>query len=192
MKNNGYMPYYGDDFERPMKAYRREVKWSYLAALWHYWSHFHCEGLPDKDDELQMICDCPSADWQRTKGVIFSGKPLFHLENGKWHQERARLEYREREEASQRRADASRIAVEARRAMGQIGQASDARTVSPSVQSINNRAELERVEKRIEDIRKAGTQVAGSPMVYSTAQKAELRTLKDRREELIKSLGFKA
>ena len=89
------MPYYGADFEGAMKPYRREVKWSYLSAIWYYWHHTHADGLPDDDGVLQNVCECPDADWARTKGVIFGGKPFFYLIGGKWHQDRAKEEYSE-------------------------------------------------------------------------------------------------
>lgn len=93
MKPDAYMPYYGSAFETATKGLRREVKWSYLAACWHYWTHTHCEGLPSDDEPLRLICDCPEAEWSRTKGSIFG--PLFHMESGLWHQKRTREIYHE-------------------------------------------------------------------------------------------------
>lgn len=81
-----YMPYYGKDFEQATKGLRREVKWSYLAALWHYWHHTHCSGLPDDDEYLMGICDCQPQDWVRTRGMIFG--PHFKLSGDKWQNER--------------------------------------------------------------------------------------------------------
>lgn len=52
--------------------------------------------------------------------------------------------------------------------------------------------ELVRVEKRLEDLKSKGTVVAGGTTMWTTPQKSEMKTLRDRREELKKSLGFMA
>jgi uncharacterized protein YdaU (DUF1376 family) len=100
MKPDAYMPYYGADFEQATKGFRREVKWSYMAAQWHYWAHTHCAGLPDDDEYLAGICDCAPTDWARTKGMIFG--PFFTLVDGKWHQPRAARDYAEAVESYKR------------------------------------------------------------------------------------------
>lgn len=62
---------------------------------------------------------------------------------------------------------------------------------SPSVKAINNRTELERVEKRLAQIQAKGTVVAGAGgKQYSVPQRAEMAVLKDRREQLKQALGF--
>lgn len=156
-----------------------------MLLIMAYWAN----GGPLKNDDtsLKVIARCPDAEWARTRGIM---EQFFDVSNGVWKHKRIDHEL----EKSKKRTAIAMMGVQARRESGILPpvQPSVEQSVSPSVRAINNRAELERVEKRIEEIRKAGTQVAGSPMVYSTAQKAELRTLKDRREELIKSLGFKA
>ena len=101
MNPDAYMPYYGNDFEAATKGMRREVKWSYLAACWHYWHHTHCAGLPDNDDYLQAVCDCPVQDWMRTKGMIFG--TFFKLADGVWHQKRTAGEYAECKQAYESR-----------------------------------------------------------------------------------------
>jgi uncharacterized protein YdaU (DUF1376 family) len=108
------MPYYGSDFEGDTKGFPREVRWSYLAALWHYWSVTKTAGLPTEDAQLRQICDCPSADWCRTKAFIFSGQPYFALVDGKWHQSRARGLFEEATSSYERRVAASKVAVAAR------------------------------------------------------------------------------
>lgn len=108
------MPYYGSDFEGAMRPYRREVKWSYLAALWHYWHHTHCTGLLDDDEQLRLICECPEGDWARTKGVLFSGRPFFYLENGRWHQERNAKEWQASQELYGKRLRQTAAATAAR------------------------------------------------------------------------------
>ena len=120
MKADAYMPYFGGDFEGAMKGYCRAVKWSYLAALWHYWHHTHCAGLADEDESLRLICECPETEWMRTKGVIFCGQPFFHLESGKWHQDHNRELYSEVMDTLAKRVAASRAGVAKRVELGQI------------------------------------------------------------------------
>lgn len=50
--------------------------------------------------------------------------------------------------------------------------------------------ELERVERRLSDLRSRGSTVAGGATIYTTPQKSEIRALRDRRDELKKGLGF--
>ena len=104
MNPDAWMPYYGGDFNDATRLWPREIKWSYLDAIWFYWSHTKCDGIPDDDDCLRRLCGCDLSDWQKTKGTIFSGQPFFYLENGKWHQKRARNEYAKVLELSRRSA----------------------------------------------------------------------------------------
>lgn len=115
MKPDSWMPYYGADFEADTKPFIREAKWSYLAAIWHYWSVTKTAGLPNEDRDLMQICDCPAQEWGRTKPRIFCGKPYFYLEKGKWHQERARQLYEEAQLSYQKRIAASKVAVASRK-----------------------------------------------------------------------------
>jgi uncharacterized protein YdaU (DUF1376 family) len=64
----------------------------YLRALWHYWNHGTCQGLPDVDVYLSRVCGCEGAEWARTKGIIFDNRYFFLLESGAWHPARCRLE----------------------------------------------------------------------------------------------------
>lgn len=109
-----WMPYYGADFEGDTKGFSREVRWSYLAAIWHYWASTKTEGLPEDDTQLMQICNCYPVDWSRTKPMIFCGKPFFYLEGGKWHQDRARKEYADAVALCARRLAASKVAIAAR------------------------------------------------------------------------------
>ena len=114
MKPDAWMPYYGSDFEGAMRPYRREVKWSYMAALWYYWHHTHCAGLNDDDEQLRLICECPECDWARTRGVLFSGPPFFYLEGGKWHQKRSSEEWEASQELYAKRIRQTAAATAAR------------------------------------------------------------------------------
>jgi uncharacterized protein YdaU (DUF1376 family) len=90
---DSYFRFYGCDFFNAIGDYEAVAVAGYLRALWKYWSHYHCDGIPDDDVLMMSICRCPKADWSRTKGVIFGGPPFFFLENGKWHQKRAMEEW---------------------------------------------------------------------------------------------------
>ena len=111
------MPYYGSDFEGAMKGYTPITKWSYLCALWHYWHHTHCAGLPDDDTYLMTICECQIADWSRVKAAIFCGKPFFYQDGGKWHQTKAAQTWEDAVKSYQKRLDQTAAATEARLAM---------------------------------------------------------------------------
>lgn len=85
---DSYMPYFGAKFESAVKGYPIHVKWSYLASLWHYWSHTHCTGIPNNDAYLKRISDCENDHWEEVKQALFSENGLFSLEeDGKWHQQ---------------------------------------------------------------------------------------------------------
>jgi uncharacterized protein YdaU (DUF1376 family) len=114
MKPDCFMPYYGNDFEAATKGFGPEVKWAYLCALWHYWHHTHCQGLPNDDDMLRRICEVETASWARIRGSIFKA-PFFELQNGLWQQNRARDMYHESVRIYNSRSAASRIANESRK-----------------------------------------------------------------------------
>lgn len=107
------MPYDGREFENQAKGLRREVKWSFIATCWYYWSETKCSGLPDDDEFLRLVCDCPEIDWVRTKGLIFG--PLFTLAKSKWHHKAVSEEYASMMASHIRRLEISRLGVEARK-----------------------------------------------------------------------------
>lgn len=190
MKADESMPFFGGMFFDAVEGYSDAVAIGYIRALWHYWNHTHCQGLPDEDEYLRRICRCDSQQWARTKGVIFDNQFFFCKNGTHWHQKKAKELHAKEIELYNRRVA---WAENARIQKAQSNVNPDIKpNVSPSVTAINSRAELERVEKRIEEIRQQGTLVAGSPMRYSTKQKSEMIALKDRREELKKLLGFVA
>ena len=55
-KPTSYLPLFGNDFFEAIAGYSDTVGLGYLRALWHYWSHTTCEGLPDDDEYLRRIC----------------------------------------------------------------------------------------------------------------------------------------
>ena len=96
MKPPTYLPLYGNDFFEAIAGHPDAVGLSYLRALWHYWNHTGCAGLPDEDEYLRRICKCALADWPRTKSTIFDNHYYFKLEQGRWHQGRCRKEWNTR------------------------------------------------------------------------------------------------
>jgi len=66
----------------------------YLRALWHYWSHTSCEGLPDDDEYLRRVCGADASDWERTRSILFDNRYHFRLVDGMWQQPRCREEWR--------------------------------------------------------------------------------------------------
>lgn len=91
---SAYFPLFGNEFFQAVEGYSDSIALAYLHALWHYWHHCHCEGLPDDDDYLRRVCHCLVSDWVRTKGILFDNDKFFTLEHGKWHQGRAIEEHK--------------------------------------------------------------------------------------------------
>lgn len=84
---DAYMPYYGKEFEAATKGYKKVIKWCYLTALWHYWHHTHCAGIPDNDDYQRNVCELEGDPmWEQIKPIIFG--VFFKLDSGMWHQKR--------------------------------------------------------------------------------------------------------
>jgi len=92
-KPTAYLPFYGNDFFQAMAGCTDAVAMGYLRALWHYWSHLGCGGLPDDDEYLRRVCDCQTAEWPGVKAIIFDNRYHFRLESCAWHQPRCRQEW---------------------------------------------------------------------------------------------------
>ena len=117
-KPTAYLPLYGNDFFEAIAGYPEAIGLSYLRALWHYWNHTGCEGLPDDDDYLRRVCCCDAADWPRIKAILFDDRYLFRLEDGLWHQPRCRKEWAEavlNYDNKVRRTEAARAVLAAKR-----------------------------------------------------------------------------
>jgi len=102
-KPSAYFPFYGNDFFEAVAGYSDGIAIRYLRALWHYWNHTGCDGLPDDDEYLRRICACDLSDWVRTKGIIFDNRYHFRLLDGIWHQPRCREEYQKSKVVYERR-----------------------------------------------------------------------------------------
>ena len=92
-KPTAYLPLYGNDFFEAISGYPDAVGMGYLRAIWHYWNHTGCEGLPDDDDYLRRICCCDPGQWEEVRAVLFDNRYHFRLIEGAWHQPRCRAEF---------------------------------------------------------------------------------------------------
>ena len=93
-KASAYLPLYGNDFFESIAGYPDAVGMGYLRALWHYWNHTSCEGLPDDDEYLRRVCGADASDWERTRSILFDNRYHFRLVDGVWQQPRCREEWR--------------------------------------------------------------------------------------------------
>jgi uncharacterized protein YdaU (DUF1376 family) len=110
-KPSAYFPFYGNDFFEAIAGYPEAIGLGYLRALWHYWNHTSCDGLPDDDEYLRRICACDLSDWVRTKGIIFDNRYNFRLENGLWQQGRCKAEFQKSKDIYAARAEAGKRAM---------------------------------------------------------------------------------
>jgi uncharacterized protein YdaU (DUF1376 family) len=91
VKPDAFLKFYGSDFFEAVNGYSDAVCAAYLRALWHYFKHSHCDGLPNDSDYLRRVCRCELQSWAAVGGIVFGR--FFQLIDGKWHQERCREEY---------------------------------------------------------------------------------------------------
>lgn len=150
MKIDAYMPFYGNDFFAATDGFSEIAIVGYMRAVWHYWHHTHCEGIPNDDDYMRRICRCEMQNWSRVKGLLFSGSPFFYLDGEKWHQARASLEYAE---SSKTYAERVRLAANARKNNPKNSALTDTRTdtSSDTSTSINLQSESESESEKEQD-----------------------------------------
>ena len=113
-KPTSYLPLFGNDFFEAIAGYSDTVGLGYLRALWHYWSHTACEGLPVDDEFLRRVCCCEAAAWERTRAIIFDNRYHFRLEAGVWHQPRCRKVWLEALELYEKKVKQTEAATAAR------------------------------------------------------------------------------
>jgi uncharacterized protein YdaU (DUF1376 family) len=113
-KPSAYFPFYGNDFFQAIVGYPDSAAMGYLRALWHYWSHTACEGLPDDDEYLRRICCCERAEWAQAREIIFDDRYHFRFLNGRWHQPRCQHEYEKSKAAFEKKSKAGRAAAQKR------------------------------------------------------------------------------
>jgi uncharacterized protein YdaU (DUF1376 family) len=197
------MPFFGTLFFEAVEGHSDAVALGYIRALWHYWNHTHCRGLPNDDEYLLRICRCDPAQWAKVKGDIFDNVHFFTQNgDGTWHQKRAKDIYARETELYNRRKEWAKNARTHKADRNTIANASVSinpvlnvekpATVSHTANMILREKELERVEAKIADIKRCGTLVAGDTMRYTVEQATAMRNLKARKADLLALLGFKA
>lgn len=190
MKPDDSMPFFGTSFFEATEGYSDAVAIGYMRALWHYWNHTHCQGLPDDDEYLRRICRCEPQQWIRTKGIIFDNQFFFCKNGTHWHQKKAKALHTEEAELYKRRVA---LAENARSHKPPLNTNADNKPdISPSVVRIGQEKELDRVEIRLKEIKSQGSQCAGGTTIYTVPQKAEMKALRDRRDQLKQALGYVA
>ncbi len=113
-KPSAYFPLYGNDFFESIAGYSDTIGLGYLRALWHYWNHTGCQGLPDDDEYLRRVCCCDADAWPRVKAIIFDNRYHFRLQDGLWHQPRCLHEYTKSLEIFAARSQAGKQNIEKR------------------------------------------------------------------------------
>ena len=114
MKPDSWLPFYGGDFFSAVEGHDDAMAVGYLRALWHYWHHLHCAGLPDDDEYLRKICRCENIHWARTRDIIFDDLNFFVKIDGKWHQKRAHEEFNKSAELYAKKVNQTAGALKAR------------------------------------------------------------------------------
>jgi uncharacterized protein YdaU (DUF1376 family) len=85
-------------FDKATGMFNDDEKWKYVRCLSHYWYQTHIQGIKDDDLGMRQLCNCELQNWMRLKSMIFDNDEFFYLENGKWHQKRARANYLKKQE----------------------------------------------------------------------------------------------
>jgi uncharacterized protein YdaU (DUF1376 family) len=85
-------------FDKATGMFNDDEKWKYVRCLSHYWYQTHVQGIKDDGEGMRQLCNCDLPNWMRLKGMIFDNDEFFFLENGKWHQKRARANYLKKQE----------------------------------------------------------------------------------------------
>ena len=239
-------------FDKATGMFNDYEKWKYVRCLSHYWYQTHVQGIKDDGEGMRQLCNCDLPNWMRLKGMIFDNDEFFYLENGKWHQKRARANYLKKQEDLIKRQAQTSIARTERTAQSvtksntksgdwieelaaspaytgidvkrefekakvwislpqnkgrvlsqrffvnwlnrldhalPVSGESPALTISPNVQAIENRRNLDRYEAALKSLRDRKP-INGWPK--GSKELAEIKTLKEEIEKLKTSMGLKA
>ena len=114
MKLSQFMPLYGGDFFQAVAGYPDSVAIAYLRAIWHYWAHTACEGLPDDPEYLRRVCCIETAEWVAVKEIVFDDRYHFKRTAGRWHSKRAMAEYQKAKQVAMARSLGGRKAMSKR------------------------------------------------------------------------------
>lgn len=107
-----YFPLFGPVFTAAVEGHDDHVTAAYIFALLNYWHVTHCEGLEDNPEKLRRICRQERDDWDQVHPIIFGA--FFHLEDGLWHQKRAREEWEKAKKIMAKRSTAGKLGAMAR------------------------------------------------------------------------------
>lgn len=109
------MPFYGNDFFRAVEGQPHYVVSGYMRALWHNWTHEHCQGLRNNENYLRAVCHLDPDEWEVAFGIIFDNDKFFTLgEDGLWHQTRLSNEWEMAKERYDKQCARTKAATVAR------------------------------------------------------------------------------
>ncbi len=169
-------------FDEATGMFNDEEKYKYIRCLRHYWYHTHIDGIPNDDDGLRQLCQCDPQKWVRLKGMIFDGDKFFYLENGKWHQKRARANYQKKQlELLKKQAQT----MGARIAAGNVTLPVTKAPFSGAM-LIFKQNSLKRVEEKIAEIK------GHFPLAKDSKLRLKYDELKTERKIIMDELGLKA
>ena len=169
-------------FDEATAMFNDDEKYKYIRCLRFYWYHTHVEGIPDDDAGLRELCRCDLAKWTRIKGMIFDNDKFFCLENGKWHQKRARKAYYKKQMDLMKKQAQT---MGARLAAGNVALPVTGQPLSGAMLIFKQNA-LKRVEERLDVLR------GQRPFDKGSKKIAEFEDLKIERKNLMTELGLKA
>lgn len=181
------MPFFGKEFLDAVEGYPDAVAVGYLRALWHYWNHTHCRGLPTDDEYLRRLCRCESETWPATKAIIFDNEYFFCMNGTHWHQKMAKQLHDKHLELYNRRLAWAANARSHKGVNTNVNANVNTNEVSPA-REITLRGEYERVLEELETLR-----ARYAPRELWNPKDTQRRSvLIGRREELRKTLNIVA
>ena len=100
-----YIPFNWPKFQAQTHGWNSEQKWSYwVACCAYYWQG--CVGIDNDEETMKIVCEVhDSSRWGIIRARLFQGGGYFFLENGKWHQDYARQEWKYAADLMKKRAE---------------------------------------------------------------------------------------
>ena len=175
-------------FDEATAMFTDDEKYKYIRCLRFYWYHTHVQGIPDDDAGMMELCHCDPSIWPRLKRMIFDNDKFFYLENGKWHQKRARKAYQSKQESIIKKQSQTDAARDAKLAAFTLSKSvTDSVNGHPTPgQLILLQTALKRVEARVDYIK------GQLPLPKSDKRINELVELKIERRKIMAKLGLRA
>ena len=172
-------------FDEATSMFTDAEKYKYIRCLRFYWYHTHVEGIPNDDEGMRELCHCNQDEWPRLKSMIFDGDKFFFLENGRWHQKRARKNYLNKQQNLVKRQQQTAGARSVRWSVTESVTGHNGH-ISANVAAIQNDHALTRVEKRLDILR------GQKPFPRGDKRITEFDELKTERSRLMAALNLKA